>query len=118
MSEKKVHYARTEKVNRPYQVFHKNELVLESDAVVRLHEHYDGKDFPPVIYFPNLDDLDVSRTELRTHCPIKGDASYWSFRDAESGIWSYEEPKEGMEEIKGFYGFDLKKGFRVEPKKP
>jgi hypothetical protein len=29
MSEKKVHYARTEKVNHSYQMFYENELVLE-----------------------------------------------------------------------------------------
>ena len=55
-----------------YQVFYEGELILESNEVVKLKEHHDGKDFPPVIYFPlsALSDLERSRTELTTTCSI------------------------------------------------
>ena len=98
MSNGKVHYAKTEESDRVYQVFYENELILESNEVVKLEEHYDGKDFPPVIYFPlsALSDLEMSRTELTTTCPIKGSASYWSYKEAENGIWSYENPIQDM----------------------
>ncbi len=55
-------------------------------------------DHLPVYYFP-LADLDQSvleRTSKSTHCPRKGDASYWSVRVgdrvAENAVWGYEEP--------------------------
>lgn len=65
----------------------------------------------PVYYFPKED----VRTELlegtahRTHCPHKGDASYWSVRAgdrvAENALWSYEAPVERMAGIKGRLAF-------------
>ena len=52
----------------------------------------------PVYYFP-LDDVRMdlmSRTGHATHCPYKGDASYWSLRVGgraqENVMWSYETP--------------------------
>src|SRR5690349_19907319 len=31
------------------------------------------------------------RTDHKTHCPFKGDASYWSIKDGpENAVWSYE----------------------------
>ena len=116
MSNDKVHYAKTEESNQTYQVFYKNELVLESNEVIKLKEHYDGKDFPVVIYFPALSGLETSKTALSTNCPIKGDASYWRYQEADNGIWSYENPKQEVIQIKGYFGFDQKKGFQVKPK--
>lgn len=115
MSDKKVHFAKTESSNKTYQVFYNNELILESDKIVKLNEHYDGKDAPPVIYFPDsaISTLETSKTEHSTHCPIKGDASYWSYKDAADGIWSYENPNQNVNQIKQHFGFDQKKGFRV-----
>ena len=115
MSDKKVHYANTEASNQMYQVFYKNEVILESDNIVKLKEHYDTTDFPPVIYFPPsaLINLKTSKTEHSTHCPIKGDASYWSYQEAENGIWSYENPNQGVEGIKNHFSFDQKQGFRI-----
>ena len=53
---------------------------------------------PAVYYFPRKDvrmDL-LQRTEHRTHCPFKGNASYWSLeignQRADNVVWSYEEP--------------------------
>ena len=54
----------------------------------------------PVYYFPQKDvrmDL-LERTEQRTHCPYKGDASYWTIkigdRRIENAVWSYEQAVE------------------------
>ena len=107
-----------EESDRVYQVFYEGELILESNEVVKLKEHHDGKDFPPVIYFPlsALSDLEMSRTELTTTCSIKGSASYWSYKEAENGIGSYENPIQDMNRIKACFGFDQKKGFRIKVK--
>lgn len=72
-------------------------------------------DYTPVIYFPREDIamafLDLS--EETSHCPHKGDATYYSVvtksRTLENAVWSYEDPKEDVAEIKGylaFYGMD------------
>jgi uncharacterized protein (DUF427 family) len=52
----------------------------------------------PTLYVP-FEDLDGSlleRTDHTTHCPYKGDASYWTVRAddrvAENAVWAYEDP--------------------------
>jgi uncharacterized protein (DUF427 family) len=67
--------------------------------------------YPPVQYVP-LADVDMSllaRTEHTTHCPYKGDASYYSIkadgRVAENAIWGYERPFPGVAEIAGYVAF-------------
>lgn len=52
----------------------------------------------PVYYFPKPDvrmDL-LSATGHATHCPFKGDASYWTIgaggRTSENAVWGYEDP--------------------------
>src|SRR4029450_13463967 len=62
----------------------------------------------PVYYFPPQD----VRTELleptgtSTHCPRKGDASYWSVRVgdrvARDAVWSYQDPLPERADIKGY----------------
>ena len=67
--------------------------------------------YPPVIYFPRVDvttDL-LSRTERSTHCPYKGDATYFTLsvdgQIAPNVIWSYETPFPAMEAITGHLAF-------------
>ncbi len=65
----------------------------------------------PVYYFPREDvrtDL-LQKTQHRTHCPYKGDASYWTMtvggRRLENALWSYEAPFPEMAAIKGYLAF-------------
>ena len=65
----------------------------------------------PVYYFPREDvrlDL-IERTDHRTHCPYKGEASYFSLklgaRAAGNALWSYEDPYPEMAAIKGTLAF-------------
>jgi uncharacterized protein (DUF427 family) len=67
--------------------------------------------YSPVAYIPR-EDVDLAllrRTDHRTHCPYKGDASYYSIlvdgRVAENAIWSYEEPIEDVVAIAGYVAF-------------
>lgn len=68
-------------------------------------------DYPPVVYFPR-EDLEMgffAKTEKTSHCPYKGDASYYSvFIDGnllENVAWSYEDPYPAMEAIRGRVAF-------------
>ncbi len=67
--------------------------IADSTNVRVLHETR----LPPAYYFPREDvrlDL-MQKTAHHTHCPFKGDASYWTAKvgeqAAENAAWSYEE---------------------------
>lgn len=65
---------------------------------------------PTAYYLPKADLVaGVRALELSTHCPFKGDASYWTIdaggRTHDAIAWSYEQPKEGAEEIQGHVAF-------------
>lgn len=84
-------------------------VIAESDKAVELHE----RKHDPVFYFPQdsvrLDLLE--RTDHATHCPYKGDASYWSLNSretsAENAVWAYESPIAAMSDITGYMAFYL-----------
>ena len=92
------------------------ETIAESANATKLLERNHG----PVFYFPQDDvrtDL-LERTDHATHCPYKGDASYWSFRDgdneAENAVWAYESPIHavgGIKDLMVFYLDDMGKDF-------
>jgi len=43
----------------------------------------------------------LARTTHKTHCPFKGDASYFSLVNGpENAVWSYEKPYDGVSVIK------------------
>src|SRR3954462_3739140 len=62
--------------------------------------------YPAVLYIPRADaKMDLfTKTDNSTHCPYKGDASYYSVsaggKTAENAVWSYEAPFPAMAEIK------------------
>ncbi len=55
-------------------------------------------DYPPVVYVPRADaEMQIlEKTNHTTHCPYKGDASYFTViageRRLENAVWSYEHP--------------------------
>ena len=77
-------------------------------------------DYPFVIYFPREDVAMafLDRSTKSTHCPHKGDASYFSIV-TKSGtipdaVWSYETPKDGVVEIKDHLAFYVSDKVTVE----
>lgn len=68
--------------------------VLDSVDASLLHE----SNLVPALYVPTADvDHDVLvRTDHSTHCPFKGDATYWSIRvgdrTLDNVVWAYEQP--------------------------
>ena len=51
----------------------------------------------------------LARTDHHSHCPYKGDASYYNIvrdgRFAENAVWSYEDPYPAMAAIKDHLAF-------------
>ncbi len=68
------------------------EVLAESSNAIALEE----TGLPTRYYLPREDvrmDL-LTATDTTSHCPFKGDASYFSAPDAEDAFWVYENPSE------------------------
>lgn len=69
--------------------------------------------YPPVVYVPREDVAmeRLARSDHSTHCPFKGDATYYDLADragaegVEQLAWSYEDPFDQMEAIRGHLAF-------------
>ncbi len=92
---------------RRLRVVFNGETVADSSRMKMMHESR----HLPVYYFP-VDDVRMDllgRTDHMTHCPHKGDASYWSVRVgdrvAENAMWSYEDPTDNVPDLKGLVAF-------------
>ena len=79
---------------------------------------------PDQQYIPR-EDVDMTRlvrAELVTHCPYKGDASYWSIqsgpRTVENAVWSYEAPHDDMMSIAGYLAFYTDRVDAIEERPP
>ncbi len=62
----------------------------------------------PVRYYLPPDDVRtdlLTPSDTRTHCPFKGDASYWSLPDAADLVWAYLDPKPEVAAVKGHFCF-------------
>ncbi len=80
----------------------------------------DEKGHAPVIYFPR-DDVAMAlldRTDHTTHCPKKGDATYYSVStqaaDLDRAAWSYEDPLPDVAQIKDHLAFHPGDNLMVE----
>lgn len=81
--------------------------VAESRRVALLHE----TGHLPVYYFPKDNvrmDL-LERTDHSSHCPFKGDATYWNIEVpggvAEKAVWGYESPIADARELSNYVAF-------------
>lgn len=76
--------------------------------------------YPSVIYFPREDIAMafLDKTDKVTHCPHKGDASYFSVvtksQTLENMVWSYESPKDSVARIKDHLAFYAGDAIAVE----
>jgi uncharacterized protein (DUF427 family) len=83
------------------RIIFNDEVIADSRDAVRLEEGA----YPPVYYLPRKDVKmeRLIRTSHTTHCPHKGDATYYSLsngRTARNAVWSYEQPLEQVKAIK------------------
>jgi uncharacterized protein (DUF427 family) len=80
-----------------------DETVVSSKRAKLLHEG----GLLPVYYFPMADvrmDL-LQPTDHHSHCPLKGDASYWSIGSVENAAWTYRDPIDTAPFLKGLVAF-------------
>jgi uncharacterized protein (DUF427 family) len=88
------------------RVTYQGEVIADSREAVELHESLgEGKKtVAPVVYYIPRKDVRMDRlvpSNHRTHCPFKGDASYFSVTGGpENAVWSYESPYDEMLAIK------------------
>jgi uncharacterized protein (DUF427 family) len=92
---------------RRVRVVFGGETVADSRRAKLLHE----AGLLPVYYFP-IEDVRMElleESDHTTHCPFKGDASYWSVRAgdrvAENAVWGYPEPIDSAPPIAGYLAF-------------
>lgn len=82
-------------------VKYKGCVIAQSDETLVLTE----ANYPPVFYVPRAHIMPkyFSRTDHTSHCPYKGDASYFTLsadgETAENVAWSYETPFPALAEI-------------------
>ena len=90
-----------------WQATFRGQVIADSTSAIVLRE----ASYPPVIYFPKADVAmeHLAATSRSTHCPYKGDASYFSIavggETAENAVWAYETPYPAMAEIAGLVAF-------------
>lgn len=101
---------RVESQSKRYRVLFNGQVLADSVRARLLLE----KGHFPVIYFP-LEDLRqefLTPSDHSTHCPHKGDASYWSVKVGDKAkeniVWGYKAPKAGAAEIAGHVSFHWK----------
>jgi len=90
-------------------------LIADTAQALELHE----TGYPVRYYIPrhaiNMDSL--VRSETVTHCPFKGDATYYSLNADDNVVadvaWSYEQPLPEMAMIENYVAFDGEKA-RIE----
>jgi uncharacterized protein (DUF427 family) len=60
----------------------------------------------------------LERSTHSSHCPFKGDASYFHLRTEdgliENAVWSYETPLESAMKIKGYLAFYASRVDRID----
>lgn len=111
------HFMKLKQCSRLVRVWFGDTLLAETENAVRVLEA--GYDFyDPVFYFKSSD-LEVQLHRIHekfSHCPLKGEASYFAFdaSDTEPYLaWSYEETFDFASELNGLIAFNPAK-VRIE----
>ncbi len=79
--------------------------IAESTKATRLIESAKSI-YDPVVYFPrDAITVEMTQQDNSTHCPLKGDATYFSVPGIDNLAWSYETPMPFSKEITGLVAF-------------
>lgn len=99
------HFMHVKPIRQRVKVRRGGKILAESAAALRIMET--GREpYDPVVYIPRADIADALQpvSGKSTHCPLKGDASYFSL-DGEEIAWTYDRPLEGSKLIKDYVAF-------------
>ncbi len=92
-----IHRIETKPSERRVRVEHDGTVLAESDRALELHETGHRVRY----YLPRedvrMDLLEPSPTT--SHCPFKGDATYFSAPGAKDAFWTYVDPNDDLEDI-------------------
>lgn len=113
------HWAEIRPSTQTWRVSYAGKMLLQSDAVLELDEHYGERAFATRYYFSPaaVAGLELTPSDVKSRCPLKGDAVFFTLAEAagvEGAIWSYEKPFEAVAAIRGFVSFDEAHGFEIE----
>jgi len=110
------HAISIEKNSKRIKVIFNGTVIADTQKALVLKEG----PIPPVNYIPR-EDVQMSylqRTDHATHCPFKGDASYFSVsvdgKTEANAVWTYEAPIEAVAPIKDFVVFYPEKMDAIE----
>jgi len=96
------HRVETKPAYARVRVMFNGEVIADSRDAIRLEE----SKYTPVYYLPRKDVKmeRLTRTTHSTHCPFKGEASYYTLSTdnltVANAAWSYEQPYDEMSVIK------------------
>jgi uncharacterized protein (DUF427 family) len=105
------HHISTKPAKARVRVTFKGELIADTTDAIGLEEAMGAgkKTVAPVVYYIPRKDVKMDRlvrTSHSTHCPFKGDASYFSLKNGpENAVWSYEQPYDEMSAIENHVAF-------------
>lgn len=106
------HYMQLDPVGQTLRIHFGEVLVAESDRAMRMLE-VGKRAYAPQYYIPHQDVcVSLTRTAKSTHCPLKGDASYFTIdglNGAEEIGWGYETPFDFAAQLSGHLAFDLRR---------
>jgi predicted 3-demethylubiquinone-9 3-methyltransferase (glyoxalase superfamily) len=100
----KAHHISTAPAGERVRVTWRGEVIADSRDALAMKEG----DYPVVHYLPRKDvRMDrLERSSHTTHCPFKGDASYFSLKGGpQNAVWSYEQPYEEAGAIREYLAF-------------
>lgn len=98
------------------RVIHQGVTMADTQAAFTLAE----TGLPEVFYFPrgDVNMARLERSDHTSHCPFKGDASYFHLRTedglVQNAVWCYENPFEGVQQIKGYLAFYASRVDRID----
>ncbi len=103
------HFMHVKPVTARVRVSKGGKVLAESRDALRIMETGRGP-YDPMIYIPEADVGGALRPVdgKSTHCPLKGDASYFTL-DGEEIAWTYDRPLDVSSVLKGHIAFDPSK---------
>lgn len=106
------HFMAIKPVDRRVRIFFGDVLLADTSRAVRVIEVGRAL-YDPVLYIPPDDiHIKLDRIDKSTHCPLKGDASYYTL-DGEEIAWCYDAPFDFAVDLTGRVAFWAEK-VRIE----